>query len=79
MLGHRLCCICYVFLAFQWLRIVFPVFLITLLLSSDLLGYDLCLHDFFLKFHALTALFLGGVVRNLYIFLIPMGWISFSF
>ena len=26
-------------------------------------AYVLCLHDFFFKFHALTAFFLGGVVR----------------
>ena len=38
-------------------RLFFTVTAFTLFLLGNLLGYDLFLHEFLLKFHALTALF----------------------
>jgi hypothetical protein len=40
-----------------------PATAFTLLLLKIYFAYVLCLHDFFFKFHALTAFFLEGVIR----------------
>lgn len=64
----------------------FPVDLITLFLRGNLLcfllkfhaPYVTCLHKFFFCNHRVTAFFLGGIVRNLYIYFVPMGRIFVS-